>query len=147
MKKIFLVLCLVVFAAVCNATSYYVDDTTGSDTYDGTVPLFDTGTIGPKLTITAGLTLLSAGDTLWIRWGATAYVPSALLSPADLDIIIKGYYQTANETTLIGDCDEGQPFYKDETFGYPVLDYGNAAYNGFSIIDLSGVRIFNLKME
>jgi len=141
MKNFFVVLMVLVLCTFANATSYYVDDTTGNDADDGTTEAL------AKLTIQAGINLAIAGDTVWIKRGAASYVPSALITIAVDDVNIKGYNLTVDETTLIGDCDEGQPFYKDETNGYAVLDYGNAAYNGFSFVDDSGIRIFNIKIE
>ncbi len=56
-----LVFILLLFSASAEATDYYVA-TTGSNGNPGTLA-------SPKLTITAGLALLSAGDTLYIRGG------------------------------------------------------------------------------
>ena len=61
--------------------TYYVDGVNGSDSYDGTVPDYTSGTTGPWATIAKILSSLSSsgGDTVWVAPG-TYRQSSALTS-------------------------------------------------------------------
>ena len=69
MKLVFTYLLLLTLGTVSAQSSYYVSQTAGSDTYNGTHPLT------PKKTLDAGLSLLSNGDTLFLmgEWKNASY--------------------------------------------------------------------------
>jgi len=62
-----------------NGSTYYVT-TVGSDSYNGTVPVWTSGVTGPKATIQAGITLLRTSDTLNV--GAGTY-DERIVIPSD----------------------------------------------------------------
>ncbi len=64
----FAFLALLTIPALLFATTYYVNDTTGNDVYDGLAPAWD-GTHGPKKTIQAGIDAAAAGDTVVVADG------------------------------------------------------------------------------
>lgn len=47
-------------------TGIFVDGQNGSDSYDGTSPVFTSGTTGPKATVSAGISACSIGDSLYL---------------------------------------------------------------------------------
>jgi hypothetical protein len=61
------------FKASTDTKVFYVSDSLGSDTYDGTSPTHGTGSVGPKKTLSAAVALLRSGhpDWLLIRRGDT----------------------------------------------------------------------------
>ncbi len=50
-------------------TLRYVDGTNGNDAWDGSVPVFLTGSVGPKKTISSAESIVAAGDIVHIRAG------------------------------------------------------------------------------
>ena len=51
-------------AGVCQATTIYVNGTTGNNAWNGLCPVWDGGVCGPKLTIQAGIDVDENADTV-----------------------------------------------------------------------------------
>lgn len=66
--KLVLILALLLASPVW-ATTWYVNGSTGNNSYDGTEPTHTSGTTGPFLTIGQSLTVDAAGDTVEIAAG------------------------------------------------------------------------------
>jgi hypothetical protein len=96
-----LILLILATMAACNiayAASYYVA-TDGNDTYNGLYPSYQGGSNGPRRHINQGISLLTAGDTLFIRAGTYTEVVSVGKSGTSSGrITISGY---PGETVIV----------------------------------------------
>ncbi|MCG3155912.1 MAG: hypothetical protein DKINENOH_02520 [bacterium] len=68
MRRLLLGIAIVLMTGSAWATDYYVNATTGSDSYNGLAPVYD-GTNGPKATIQAGINAAAAGDIINVAAG------------------------------------------------------------------------------
>ncbi|MEN6532728.1 MAG: hypothetical protein ABFD89_03645 [Bryobacteraceae bacterium] len=83
-------------------STYYVRST-GSDTYDGTASTHGAGLVGPKLTLAAGLSMLSTGDVL--DTDAQTYTKTApSMSLAEARLRVRQAASNAGDTTQYTDA-------------------------------------------
>ncbi|MFC1474970.1 PQQ-binding-like beta-propeller repeat protein, partial [bacterium] len=101
------------------ACNTYVNDTTGSNTYDGTAPTFMGGVTGPKKTIQAGISAAGVGCTCYVAAGT--YVENITMKD---DVDLEG---EAVSTTIIDGNDNGT-----------VVKAANAAIRNFTLQNGSG---------
>jgi hypothetical protein len=96
-------------AGVCQATTIYVNGTTGNNAWNGLCPVWDGGICGPKLTIQAGIDVAQNSDTVQVADGTYTGEGNKDLDFGGKPITVRS--ENGPETCII-DCEgEGRGFY------------------------------------
>ncbi len=119
------------------ALAVYVNGTTGNDAYDGSRPVFEGGTVGPKRTIQAGIDVTAAGGVC--RVAAGTYGESIILKDG---VILQG--AGPGESVI-----DGGGIGNVVTIGSHEVPATSAVIRGFTITngreygDNAGIRVQN----
>jgi hypothetical protein len=101
----------------------FVNGTTGNDSYDGSAPVFVSGSVGPKQTIQAGINVVCAGGTVNVAAGIYNLADFININQS-LNLIGAG----AGSTIINGSSDP-----HDEVIGIYGIHAGNVLISGFTI--------------
>jgi len=118
--------------ALSGITPVYVNEVTGNNANDGSSPVYVSGAVGPKATVTAGISAVSPGGTVNVAAGT--YIESNIL--VSNGITIQGTGATRDDVVVAPAAEDGNA---DNAFL-------NSAQNGF-VIAAHDVTIKNLTIN
>ncbi len=129
----------------------YVNDTTGNNNYDGSSPLYTSGTTGPKKTIAAGITVVSNSGTVYVAAGT--YHEHGLRLSETMNLVGAGALTTIIDGDASGVVLEvsSQPFQRNTISGFTiqngaatVTDFGGGIYiSQAHIVTINDCAIIN----
>jgi hypothetical protein len=118
-------------ASPVNAATYYVNDETGNDNWDGLCEEWDGGTCGPKQTIQAGVNAAIDGDTVIVADGVYSGPGNVTTTLFGKAITLRSKNGPAN---CVIDC-----MYTDDSAIHLTMGEGkNTVIDGFTVMKCSG---------
>ncbi len=133
--------------------TYYVDPDGGSDSYDGTVAVFTTGTTGPKATLNGAEDVAtSAGDIVWVKGGGvhrylwTIDQSGSMGSPITYCVDVRGQHWPGGGYTAVTASDDDETHTRSQAMSADTKNYRTFEgfyFEGNTLVDDTVAFIFN----